>query len=125
MNNNNKLFQDNNFSQIHLDNNNNQPPFHMNMSGMSNVDNSNLMDYSYDYSKKNISIYDNNKNNNPIIDPYNNNNNNNNPIYPQIDNSYSRDFQSNVPINSESHNKNEENSAPVVDINQLWKMYWK
>ena len=104
MNNNNKIFQDNNFSQIHLDNNN-QPPFQMNMSGMSNVDNSNLMDYSYDYSKKNISIYDNNKNNNPI--------------YPQIDNSYSRDFQSNVPINSVSQNKNEENSAPVVDINQL------
>lgn len=117
MNNNNKIFQDNNFSQIHLDNNN-QPPFQMNMSGMSNVDNSNLMDYSYDYSKKNISIYDNNKNNNPIIDPYSNNNNNN-PIYPQIDNSYSRDFQSNVPINSVSQNKNEENSAPVVDINQL------
>ena len=62
--------------------------------------------------------------NNEVIDPYNAPNYNRNQREPQrIDNSYSQDFQNNVQndisVNQQNVINDVENSAPVVDINQL------
>ena len=46
---------------------------------------------------------------------------NNNVNYPRLENSYSQDFQNNIPVPVPQSNNHLDNdgSAPVVDINQL------
>ena len=120
--NNNQIFQQKSFAQVGLLNNNNNEQ-NMNMSVF---DNSNFQhNYSCFYNNNN------NKNNNnlfdlknEVIDPYNAPNYNRNQREPQrIDNSYSQDFQNNVQndisVNQQNFINDVENSAPVVDINQL------
>ena len=118
--NNNQIFQQKSFAQVDLLNNNNNDQ-NMNMSVF---DDSN---FQHNYS----CYYNNNKNNNnlfdlknEVIDPYNAPSNNRNQREPQrIDNSYSQDFQNNVQndisVNQQNFINDVENSAPVVDINQL------